>query len=89
MDKEWRESESLKNVQVEQPALFIGGERDPATMFGSLEAMREGVPNLRKTIPLPEAGHLPQLQHPEIINAEIVDFLGRGIKHQKLRIVTC
>jgi pimeloyl-ACP methyl ester carboxylesterase len=83
MDRDWRESESLKNVKVEQPALFMGGERDPATMFGSLEAMKETVPNLRKTIPLPGAGHLLQLQHSEIFNTEIVDFLGRGIEHQK------
>lgn len=80
MDADWRESETTGNLKIEPPALFIGGDRDPAAMFGSLEPMKQNVPNLRKTVLLPETGHLPQLQHPETINNEIIEFLRREIK---------
>lgn len=80
MDRNWRESEPLAGVGVKQPALFIGGERDPALLFGSLDPMKEHVPHLRKIVLLPDGGHLVQLEHPGMINAEIVDFLGRELR---------
>lgn len=81
MDADWRESTKTGNIKIEQPALFLGGDRDPATMFGSLEPMKQNVPNLRKAETLPDTGHLPQLQHSELINNEIIEFLrGESLK---------
>jgi len=45
---------------VRQPALFIGGRRDPAVLFGKLEPMETAVPNLRRIVLLPNCGHWTQ-----------------------------
>lgn len=67
MDRNWRESASLAGVDVSQPALFIAGDRDPALMFGSTDAMKAHVPHLRAIVLIPGGGHLVQLQHPDTI----------------------
>lgn len=77
LDRNWRESHRLAGVEIEPPALFLGGERDPALMFGTLQPMKTHVPDLRKIVLLPGAGHLVQLQHPGIVNDEIIDLLER------------
>lgn len=81
LDLDWHESEDLKETSVEQPVLFIGGGRDSAVLFGSLEPMKRYVPNLWKIVLLPDGGHLVQMQYPDVVNAEILDFLGRNTYH--------
>jgi len=64
--------------KIEQPALFITGEKDMATrMFGRdyEEKMREAVPNLRGHHVLPGAGHWTQQERPAETTALLVEWL--------------
>ena len=62
---------------MRQPALFIGGRRDPAVLFGKLEPMEAAVPNLRRIVLLPTCGHWTQQERPGDVNDELLDFLRR------------
>jgi len=61
---------------VEQPALFVTGERDPVRSFMPAEAMRGWVTDLRGEVVIKGAGHWTQQQEPEAVNAALLDFLG-------------
>lgn len=75
LDRDWEASAGDGVAGVEQPALYIGGERDPAIRFGSVEPMRADVPNLREVALLPGCGHWTQQERPSAVNAALVAFL--------------
>lgn len=75
MDIDWEELPELAGAQVHQPALFIAGEKDPVLTFAPMDAMKIGVPNLKKTVVLPGCGHWTQQEKPEEVNREIIGFL--------------
>ncbi len=75
MDRDWEELPHLANAKVEQPALFIAGDRDGVLAFTSLEPMKANVPDLRKTVILPGCGHWTQQERPAEVNDELIDFL--------------
>jgi pimeloyl-ACP methyl ester carboxylesterase len=77
MDRDWEELARLADARVEQPALFMGGERDSTVLFGSVEPMKASLPNLRKVVLLPGCGHWTQQERPAEVNAELIDFLRR------------
>jgi pimeloyl-ACP methyl ester carboxylesterase len=76
-DRDWHEHPKVGTVGVRQPALFIGGRRDPAVLFGKLEPMEAAVPNLRRIVLLPNCGHWTQQERPGDVNDELLDFLRR------------
>ncbi len=78
MDRDARELAHLERVPVTAPALFVGGERDPAVRYGSLEPMRRGVPNLRDAVVLPRCGHWVE-ECPQEVNTPLLDFLRREL----------
>ena len=63
--------------RVEQPALFIGAERD--SIFGqtreSVDATRSAVPQLQQ-VWIAGSGHWVQQERPAEVNAALLDFLG-------------
>ncbi len=64
--------------KIEQPALFITGEKDMATrMFGRDYAakMREAVPNLSGPHIIPGCGHWTQQERPAEVNAILLPWL--------------
>lgn len=78
IDRDWRDWEELARVgepSVEQPVLFMGGERDSAVRFGNVEAMRAALPKLRKVVLLPGCGHWVQQERAALVNAELIAFL--------------
>jgi pimeloyl-ACP methyl ester carboxylesterase len=77
LDRDWHEHPEIGTAGVRQPALFIGGRRDPAVLFGKLEPMEAAVPNLRRIVLLPGCGHWTQQERPGDVNDELLDFLGR------------
>ena len=79
LDRDWEELSRLGELKVEQPMLFIGGERDSAVRFGNIEAMRAALPKLRKVALLPGCGHWTQQERPAGVNSEIIDFLRQEI----------
>ena len=75
MDRDWEELPHLADAKVQQPALFIAGDRDTVRAFTNIEAMKANVPNLRGVVMLPGCGHWTQQERPEEVNAQLVSFL--------------
>jgi pimeloyl-ACP methyl ester carboxylesterase len=75
MDRDWEELPQLAGAKVQQPALFITGDRDLVLTFTSMDAMKANVPNLRKVLTLPGCGHWTQQERPSEVNAALVEFL--------------
>ena len=73
-DLDWEELSGRTKTSVQQPVLFIGGERDSTIRFASLEATK-ALPNLRKLVLLPNCGHWVQQERAALVNAELIDFL--------------
>ena len=78
MDRDWEQLAHLADAKVQQPALFIAGDRDGVLAFTSIDAMKANVPNLRKAVILPGCGHLTQQERPAEVNSALVEFL-RGL----------
>ena len=78
-DYEWLQNWAGK--RIEQPALFIGGTRDPATfLFGAIEdpvaLVKMFVPRAEGHI-LDGVGHWTQQERPDEVNAVLIDWLKR------------
>lgn len=78
-DFEWLQP--YRDRRIEQPALFIGGSKDPATtLFGAvadpIAMMRPLVPQLEGHI-LDGCGHWTQQERPAEVNRLLVDWLRR------------
>ncbi len=75
MDRDWEELPELAAAKVQQPALFITGERDGATRMTPREGMRTHVQNLRKEVILAGCGHWTQQERPQEVSRELIEFL--------------
>jgi pimeloyl-ACP methyl ester carboxylesterase len=77
LDRTWERTAHLAGAKLEQPALFITGDRDPVAAFsqGALARMPTLVPRLEKSLVLPNVGHWTQQERPAEVNAEIIRFL--------------
>ena len=61
------------------PALYIAGERDIMLDFPGVRQripdMSKSVPQLRRTIMLPDCGHWTQQERPAEVSAAMIDFI--------------
>ena len=78
--RDWAFLQPHKDRKVEQPALFIAGDRDGAyTAFGMagdpLATLRANVPNLQGAHILPGCGHWTQQERPAEVNAALLPWL--------------
>ncbi|WP_226699029.1 alpha/beta fold hydrolase [Qipengyuania gaetbuli] len=78
-DYEWLQG--WTGMRIEQPVLFIGGTRDPATyLFGAVTdpvaLMKMFAPKVEGHI-LEGVGHWTQQERPEEVNRLLLDWLGR------------
>jgi epoxide hydrolase A/B len=76
IDRNWELTEQVADRRVEQPALFLTGERDPVRRFMPAEAMRGWVTDLREEVVVEGAGHWVQQEEPEAVSASLLAFLG-------------
>lgn len=77
-ERNWERTAALAERKVEQPALFILGDKDPV---GTLEAhtlqkMSSWVPDLEQHV-LENCGHWVQSEEPEQVSGLVLDFLER------------
>lgn len=77
-ERNWARTAPLAERKVEQPALFLLGDKDPV---GTLEAhtlqkMPSWVPDLEQYL-IEDCGHWIQGEQPEQVNKLLVDFLER------------
>ncbi len=75
MDRDWERNQPFADRTIDQPALFLTGERDPVRRFAPPEAMEGWVTDLRESVVVPGAGHWVNQQAPEAVNAALVRFL--------------
>ncbi len=75
MDRDWEELAHLAGATVQQPALYVAGERDPVRLLAQVDTMKAAVPNLKEIVTLPDCGHWTQQEKPEEINQLLIDFL--------------
>jgi pimeloyl-ACP methyl ester carboxylesterase len=79
LELNWEILGAYQGTPVSVPALFIGGNRDVATIWAreSLERSSEVIPDLRGKFIL-DSGHWIQQEQPEQTNAALLEFL-RGL----------
>ena len=77
-ERNWQRTEHLAALRVEQPTLFLLGERDPVGRFEAptLARMAAKVPRLEQHL-LPGCGHWLQSEDGARVSALLLDFLGR------------
>ncbi|MCI0521899.1 MAG: alpha/beta fold hydrolase [Chloroflexi bacterium] len=56
------------------PALIIHGEEDALIPLAAAQAMQAQIPGARLAV-IPQAGHLPNMEQPEIFNRAVREFL--------------
>ena len=61
-------------TELEMPALVIIGENDLPYLHQAADYMAEQLPRARKII-LPNAAHLPNMEHPPLFEASVREFL--------------
>jgi pimeloyl-ACP methyl ester carboxylesterase len=78
LDRNWELSAAFTGLTVRQPALFAMGDADPGYALARpvIEAQRELVPGLRRTLVLPGCGHWVGEERPDELNAALLAFLG-------------
>ena len=63
-------------MKIEQPALFVAGDRDVVPFSDEAEQrMRAVVTDLRDVVVLPGIGHWTQQEAPEAVNEALLGFL--------------
>ena len=74
---------SRDDLNIYQPALFIGGDRDPVLKMlpgvDVVERMRKYVPNLQTGVVLEGVGHWTQQERPDAVNDLLVDWLTKQV----------
>ncbi len=74
MDRDWEQLPELGEKKIEQPAMFLTGDKDPVKGFAPADGMKTTVPGLRDTVEVP-GGHWIQQEQPELVNAALLKFL--------------
>jgi pimeloyl-ACP methyl ester carboxylesterase len=75
--RDWEDSADVAGAVIRHPALFIGGERDSAVVFSSLEPMKKAVPSLRNITILADCSHWVQQERAADASAALVEFLSQ------------
>jgi pimeloyl-ACP methyl ester carboxylesterase len=76
-DLNWETLGEHEGKPVTVPALFIGGDRDVATIWSqeAIARAEEHVRDLRGSVIVPSCGHWIQQEHPDVVNKELLIFL--------------
>ena len=77
IDRNWELNSFLNGAKISQPTLFAAGELDGViAMSGAgYEKLEDSIPNLKKKVLIPGAGHWIQQERPDEINRLLVEFI--------------
>ncbi len=77
IDRLWELTRFLIGAKIQQPSLFVAGEVDVVITMAhqAFDSLEETMPNLKKKILLPGAGHWIQQERPREVNQLLVEFL--------------
>jgi pimeloyl-ACP methyl ester carboxylesterase len=67
----------LIGAKIQQPTLFVAGDIDAVVlMYGEqIKTLEQNIPNLKKKVMIPGAGHWIQQERPSEVNELLVEFL--------------
>lgn len=74
-DRNWVFTEAVAEARVEQPALFMVGQRDHVRRLTPNDVMDGWVTDLRDSVVLPGCGHWTQQERPREVNEALLSFL--------------
>jgi len=76
-DRNWELTPFLSGAKIHQPSLFIAGQEDSvvAMMGPAIDNQEKTMPNLRKKVLIPGAGHWVQQERPREVNDLMIQFL--------------
>lgn len=77
IDRRWETMSFLIGAKIRQPSLFIAGENDGVIAWRrkAYDRLEEAMPNLKKKILIPEAGHWIQQEKFAEVNQLLLEFL--------------
>jgi pimeloyl-ACP methyl ester carboxylesterase len=77
VDRTWELTPFLRGAKLLQPSLFVSGAEEMAVtvMRQVIDTLEEVMPNLRKKVLLPGAGHWLQQERPTEVNQLLIEFL--------------
>jgi pimeloyl-ACP methyl ester carboxylesterase len=78
LDRNWELTRAWQHAQVQVPALFIAGSKDPVIGFVRADGLADAVPKLTESIMLPGCGHWTQQERPAEVTEAMIRFL-RGL----------
>ena len=64
--------------RIDVPTLLIWGESDGLVSVSYAKAYRDMIPGA-KLVVVPEAGHLPQVEQPDLFLDHVLSFAGKGV----------
>jgi len=71
-----RDDSVAKLADVKLPSLVVGADKDVAVPLEHSRVLAEGLPNAELKI-IPGAGHMANLEQPELFNGALIEFLQR------------
>jgi len=76
-DRNWELTPFLRGAKLRQPSLFVAGEEDVLITIArqAFDNLENAMPNLRKKVLLPGAGHWIQQERPTEVNKLLIGFL--------------
>ena len=60
--------------EIAVPTLVLVGEHDVRAIHAAADQMAVGIPGARKIV-IPDAAHVPNMEHPDLFNQYVLDFL--------------
>lgn len=75
IDRNWEAAERFGGGRIEQPALFLVGERDAVRLFMPGDDIESLTADLRANLVIEGGGHWVQQERPDEVNAALLEFL--------------
>jgi pimeloyl-ACP methyl ester carboxylesterase len=77
IDRNWELTSFLNGATIHQPALFVAGELDGVIVMSrrAFDTLEASIPNLKKKVLIPGAGHWVQQERPDEVNKLLIEFL--------------